>query len=1569
MIDRKSLLVAILFSALSSSAWAKPLYITVPRTYGSAEPVVVDVAFEDTSPVELRVTRPKSLDGFLASQASLRRSYSEPTTMLNPGRYLSQGIERLRAPARYLLFTLPKSLRAELSADLPPAAQEVANPLGNLEPGPEKLVSLPKETELVSSRWLNLDLGGTERAFDVPGFELWSGRSGYQERRISLGAMKSGLYVLQLVQGRIEGQVLLVVTDLSVQVKQTDGELLVRVAGRDQLPKAGVDVALVGVKGTSAAKTNSDGEARISANQPKLIVLAKSGPDVAVVDTDFYSTLAVAPDVFLYTDRPIYRPGDTVRFRGLARKPGSFLARLFAPKERSVKISLEAATEGGGAGPAVTAKSSVDEFGSFDGSIAIPADAATGVLRAVASIDTSEHQAEARVEAYVKPTFYLELDSAEETATPGSTIKAKVRARRYSGGIPEDVAYEVFLYRTILETPAWVDDAGLGGKGSAVTYGSASTTEGQLTVPKRLYSSLDERLKDNYVDDPWSTAPKIGGSGEVEIIVPVPPLDKEDEGMPIKYALSVRARDKAGTFANAGKSFHHAPSDVLAALSVPSRVSLAGQELSISGRSTTLSGRPIGKVKGNLVFALERADGSVKPISEQPVETGDDGIWRGKLPKTDAGVIVATLTLLDAKGAPNVTETRVLVAGSKGEAIMRVPTLTVEAMAKPLEPGEQAEVVAMLPDEWGPNGADKGSVWVTLEGSEIFETKRVEVTGRTLVHSFPIERRFGSAVYASLSIPSATGRWDERLVAFRVIPRERVLSVSVEPRAQEVTPLTEQRLALRVKDSDGQPVRASVSVGVVDKAIYALQTELRPTILDFYYPIGRDNVSSFFSSEFQGYGYGEYLARLMKAPRRSFAAVKPPEKKAEEERDTAFWKASVVTDESGHAEIAFRMPTNQTLWVVTAVAADTEGRFGEGKAEFASRGKLELVASLPTFLRAGDTSTARVRVSRPESGKASTLTLSYDGAGLGSGAKGSASVDLVATREQVVSVPLAAEDGGAGTVALELRGLETPMITKRTTAIRPGTIEDRMVVSGLGGGELVLKVPQGAVVERVALELLPSTVALAVSSVRELLSYPYGCLEQLVSTTIPNVAVVRTLEKVGAIGGMDDESKRLLDIARSRAVEGTARILDLSLEGGGFTWFRGYSEASVPLTVIAIDGLAHAVEAELVSVSDPRIVRSTRWLEAQTDLPLPLEAARVLALARLEGRRHADRARVVLERAEAEPDPVVAAFAVLAAESAGIADEPTQQVRISSLVTRTTEALPKLADLRFSDESYWRYPLRVPGAAALLARVSHKNVGDVESLRQNLIRALVSGELTTFDRSTVLLNSLWLLEADAKQMRKLPTPLVEVNGSRAKAGFAQRGGGLVGELAKDAKSVKVAAFDGVATLTAHFRTPIAQAAAEGEGLTLIRKSYVIRSNSLVPLGPNDAVTEGEEVFVELTFDAPAGGRPRSAYIVIEDAIPAGFEPVREDKVFEGAPLSLPLRHESLRSRSLGSERATFFLEAPAPWSSRASSVGYVLRALYPGRYSVPPAKIEDMYTPTAHARSAPAVITVKPIGG
>ncbi|MBI3180019.1 MAG: alpha-2-macroglobulin, partial [Deltaproteobacteria bacterium] len=664
---------------------------------------------------------------------------------------------------------------------------------------------------------------------------------------------------------------------------------------------------------------------------------------------------------------------------------------------------------------------------------------------------------------------------------------------------------------------------------------------------------------------------------------------------------------------------------------------------------------------------------------------------------------------------------------------------------------------------------------------------------------------------------------------------------------------------------------------------------------------------------------------------------------------------------SGVAEVTFKLPGNPTIWVATAVAADAAGRFGESTAEFQSRADLMLVASLPQFLRAGDQAQGSVRVASAK--KASKLDLHVESSGALKAGVFDRGVEVAAKGEQVVPVALVAAESGRGRVSLRMTSDGDMRTAGRDVRVEPAAVRQVLSASAYGGGDLELEVPKGAEVVRVELNLMPSSVAASLASVRNLLDYPYGCIEQLVATTIPNVAVYTTLKKVDAFGQLDPESQALLEEAYSRSVQGVHRIMQLATKSGGFTWFGGYSEASLPLTLIAVDGLTYAADAGLIKRGDPRLAAAASYLTKQDDLPFALDATRTYVLARLEGKKHAPRVRALLEKASGG-DMYAVALATLAAREAGIMSEPGVDARVQALAEEAGRGMTKVADYRFED-AFWRYPLSRIGLTAILGHAASFAKADRAEARKRFVTALATAEeLSTFDQSTVLLHNLWLIEEDAKAMREMKPPEVDAKGG---AKLVPRGAGLAATLSTAATEVEVGSFDGIATLKAEVLVPLDKVEAKELGMKLSRRFWLIRPDGREPLKEGSSVAQGQFVFVELEVDAHDDDwrkSRRSSYYVIEEAIPAGFEPVSEDKRFRSAPYALPLSHEALKYRSLNPDRAQFFFEEPTWWSRSPRSVGYVMRAQFPGTFSIPPAKVSDMYAPQIMAQTKAASLTI-----
>src|SRR5262249_52712383 len=147
-----------------------------------------------------------------------------------------------------------------------------------------------------------------------------------------------------------------------------------------------------------------------------------------------------------------------------------------------------------------------------------------GLYRLIAEIDGKPYGGEFRVRDYVKPTFYLELVDRDPTIRPGEPFHLRFRAKRYSGGVPPSVRWEVFVYRKVPDAPQFVLDAG-GGLEAGNDYFGVVRSSTALSEPKRLYSSVEARLSAHDASDwrtSWSTAPELDaqGNGAVEITLP-----------------------------------------------------------------------------------------------------------------------------------------------------------------------------------------------------------------------------------------------------------------------------------------------------------------------------------------------------------------------------------------------------------------------------------------------------------------------------------------------------------------------------------------------------------------------------------------------------------------------------------------------------------------------------------------------------------------------------------------------------------------------------------------------------------------------------------------------------------------------------------------------------------------------------------------------------------------------------------------------------------------------------------------------------------------------------------------
>lgn len=186
----------------------------------------------------------------------------------------------------------------------------------------------------------------------------------------------------------------------------------------------------------AALLTNAEGIAHIPAvekpevnGQLRAVVLTQ-GQDSLLAENigGYYPTrnrVAGQPQrrTFLYTDRAIYRPGQTLYFKGILTESQAGQARLLTRQAVSVRL-VDVNGQTVQALPFITS-----DFGSFHGSVVLP----VGLLTGEMSLQTDDGRLGFAVEDYKRPTFRVTFEPVPGTPLLGQELTVRGQATAYAG--------------------------------------------------------------------------------------------------------------------------------------------------------------------------------------------------------------------------------------------------------------------------------------------------------------------------------------------------------------------------------------------------------------------------------------------------------------------------------------------------------------------------------------------------------------------------------------------------------------------------------------------------------------------------------------------------------------------------------------------------------------------------------------------------------------------------------------------------------------------------------------------------------------------------------------------------------------------------------------------------------------------------------------------------------------------------------------------------------------------------------------------------------------------------------
>ncbi len=487
-------------------------------------------------------------------------------------------------------------------------------------------------------------------------------------------------------------------------------------------------------------------------------------------------------------------------------------------------------------------------------------------------------------------------------------------------------------------------------------------------------------------------------------------------------------------------------------------------------------------------------------------------------------------------------------------------------------PGETATVQVRAPFP--------GRLILAVEREELFTTQVHQLTGNTATLRLPVERSWRPNAYVTATLVRPVGAIEPGSVgrAFGAVPirvdrAANRLSVAIQAPAQV---RSESRLEIGVATAPG----AAVTVAAVDEGILQLIAQQTPDPFEFFYRKLRLGVRSFDSfsqllpeiedgGEAGGGEAGRGAAQYVRTE--SIRRVKP----------VAFWSGVLTADGSGRARAAFELPRFTGGVRLMAVAADG-ARFGSADAMTRVRDPLVVTPTLPRVLSFDERLEVPVTV-RNDTGRAGRfeVRLAASGAATAGGGAGQ-SVEIPDGGERTVYFAVAT-GGTAGTArfSVEARGNgETGRSGEVEVDVRPDLPPITTAASG-ALAELETELPAagdgyrpGTVSRR--LQVGPLPLVRFGRRLAELLRYPYGCLEQTVSRAFPLLYLddlARQLEPelLDPEAGGDDVGERVEEALR--------RVAWHQVPGGGFALWRESRQAHPWSSVYAGHFLVEAERA------------------------------------------------------------------------------------------------------------------------------------------------------------------------------------------------------------------------------------------------------------------------------------------------------------------------------------------------------------------------------------------------------
>ena len=689
---------------------------------------------------------------------------------------------------------------------------------------------------------------------------------------------------------------------------------------------------------------------------------------------DYYYKESKKKEVLqLFTDRSIYRPGQTVYVSGLAYEMEKDSTRVLADKKYTVSLYDANNNETG------KVEVRTNGFGSFSGQFVLPSPCLTGYF----SLRAADTSVSFKVEEYKRPTFDVTFEPVKVEYQVGDSIEVVGMAKTFAGAPVQNAR----VHYNISRSYAWVWR--FMGRGSARWEGEAMTdADGKFTVPVHFEIDSDRRESPLWYYTYNIQADVTDGAGETQ---------QANLSLPLGSTSMVLNMDN-----------------------LPDNL-VKEKKLEIKLTAMNLSGEPVDTpVTYQVVEMEEQKDGQEK--EGRKVLTGTVEANKSFIPEAiyalPSGNYRLKLSAKDTQGRECTASKNFLLFSLNDK---RPPFVITDWF---YQDGLEFDAASPATVYIGSSEKNVYLLYDVFAGNKRLESKRIELSDSVVSFRFPYKKEYGDGILVSMAFVKDGRLYSHNARIMKPAP-EKKLQLKWTTFRDKLRPGQQEEWKLTVLYPDGRPAEAEMLATMYDASLDKIYSAHKLDFgVDFHYvvPLTYWNTSYMRNAylyvdfplkrlravpleyseliipstgrmEAVVVGYGgsprATLTGALKIRGRSAAnavmnqeavtdmvlqeemvetsAQEKAEMGSSEElaetgdiqirenfAETAFFYPQLRTNETGEVSISFVLPESLTRWKFMGLAHTQNVDYGKIEATATASKEFMLQPNMPRFVRVGD---------------------------------------------------------------------------------------------------------------------------------------------------------------------------------------------------------------------------------------------------------------------------------------------------------------------------------------------------------------------------------------------------------------------------------------------------------------------------------------------------------------------------------------------------------------------------------------------------------------------------------------